>query len=327
MPANLPPHYFDAEKRYRQARTPADKIAALEEMLRIMPKHKGTDKLQADVKARIAKLRREPSRKGPKSGRSYAIPREGAGQIALVGPPNSGKSSLLAALTKARPEVADFPFTTREPLPGMMPYQDIAFQLVDLPPLSQEYNEPWLFDLIRRPDLIWLIVSGLRPLNDLEAVEALLGQKKIAVYPAHQEPQGEVEFDWIRRPALLIVTGLDRPEVPENVEIFRELLEGRWPVTAVSTVTGQGLKDLGRLSFEVLRIIRVYTKQPGKPPDMNQPYTLRQGDDVLDLAAKIHNELAQKFKNARIWGSVSFDGQTVQRDYVLQDGDVVELRA
>jgi len=327
MPANLPPHYFDAEKRYRQARTSADKIAALEEMLRIMPKHKGTDKLQADVKARIAKLRRQPARKGPKSGRSYAIPKEGAGQIALVGPANSGKSSLLAALTKARPEVADFPFTTREPLPGMMPYQDIAFQLIDLPPLSQDFNEPWLFDLIRRPDLIWLIVSGSRPLNDLEAVEALLGQKKIAVYPALREPEEELEFDWTRRPALLIATGADRPEVPENVEIFRELLEGRWPVTAVSAVTGQGLMDLGRLSFEALGIIRVYTKQPGKPPDMNQPYTLHQGDDVLDLAAKIHNDLAQKLKHARIWGSVSFDGQTVQRDYVLQDGDVVELRA
>ena len=326
MPANLTPQYFEAEKLFRAAKTPADKIAALEEMLRHIPKHKGTDKLQADLKARLSKLKRMPQKKGSRKGPSYLIPREGAGQIALVGQPNSGKSSLVAALTKARPQVAAFPHTTREPIPGMMPYLDIAFQLIDLPPASADYTEPWLFDAIRRAELIWLVVSGASPLAELEKTEALLAEKKISLHPAHLlAPEEEAEASIFK--TLLVATGGDRAETEENLEIFEELMGERWPVCAVSVVSGQGLDELGRLTFEALEIIRVYTKQPGKPIDKGQPYTLPQGSTVLDLAAVIHKEIAETFRHARLWGSSAFEGQTVPSDYVLAEGDIVEVHA
>ncbi|MCX6553014.1 MAG: 50S ribosome-binding GTPase, partial [Acidobacteria bacterium] len=123
MPANLSPEYHRAEERLRGARSPDEKIAALEEMLRVIPKHKGTDHMQADLKGRIAKLRKEIGKKGGKGGFTFIVPREGAGQVAIAGPPNSGKSSLVRALTRATPAVGSYPFTTREPVPGMMPFE------------------------------------------------------------------------------------------------------------------------------------------------------------------------------------------------------------
>lgn len=134
MPANLTPAYKAAEARFRAAVTREEKMAALEEMLRLIPKHKGTEHLQADLRSRLSKLKQEPRKKGPTKGPSHKVPREGAGQVALVGPPNGGKSSLLTALSRARPEIAPYPMTTREETPGMMEYEDIGFQLVDLPP-------------------------------------------------------------------------------------------------------------------------------------------------------------------------------------------------
>ncbi len=326
MPANLPPTYHEAEQRYREATTVEDKLAALEEMLRIMPKHKGTDKLQADLKSRMAKLKREPKGKSGASTFSRHIPREGAGQIALVGPPNSGKSALVHRLTHATPEVADYPFTTREPTPGMMRYEDIAFQLVDLPPLSEEYVEPWVYDLIRGADMLWLVLDIDNPLDGLELVERLLGDKAIALLPVGTGgPEGERRPGWTYRRTLMVLTGLDRPGEDENLEILDGLLETPWPRVAVSSVDGQGLEELGRRTFEALEILRVYTKQPGKPADRDQPFTLPRQATVGDLARAIHKDLAEHLKFARIWGAEVHDGQTVHADHLLAEGDVVEI--
>ena len=154
MPANLPPVYFDAEKRFREAKTPESKIEALEEMLTIMPKHKGTDKLRADLRRRIAKLKEQAQQKkgGARRDAAYMIEKEGAAQIAVIGAPNTGKSALVAALTNASPEVAEFPHTTWKPTPGMAPYENIQFQLVDTPPITRDYLDPWMADLMRRAD-------------------------------------------------------------------------------------------------------------------------------------------------------------------------------
>lgn len=324
MPANLPPTYHEAEERYRRARDVQDKIAALEEMLRIMPKHKGTDKLQADLKARLAKLRRQPRKKGGGRVASHVIPREGAGQIALVGPPNTGKSALVRTLTHATPEVAEYPFTTREALPGMMPFEDVAFQLVDLPPLSDEYVEPWVFDLVRRADLVWVVVDVGGSLDGVSLCRRILDDKHIRIYPAGT-PAPELDPGWTRHRGLLVVTGLDRPGSSESLDILRELLDETWPVVAVSPVSGDGLERLKRRTFEAMEIIRVYTKQPGKPADREQPFTLERDATVGDLARLIHKDLAEQMKFARIWGPSAFDGQTVQRDHALAEGDVVEL--
>ena len=324
MSANLPSTYHKAEERYRAASTRADKSAALEEMLRLIPKHKGTEKLQASIKSRISKLKREPAQKAGTRSLSHSIPREGAGQIALAGPPNGGKSSLVARLTHATPKVADYPFTTREAVPGMMPFEDTAFQLVDLPPLSDEHIEPWVFDLVRATDLIWIVVEQSNSLDGLEATVRLLRSKHIQPVPWGTTPTDE-GAGWVRKRALLVVTGADQPESAEDVEILRELLPDPWPIFPVSTVDGRGVDELKRACFEALEIIRVYTKKPGKPADREQPFTLSRGATVRDLGETIHRELVKEIKSARVWGEGLFDGQTVQLEHVLSDGDVVEL--
>jgi ribosome-interacting GTPase 1 len=313
MPANLTPDYHRAEERFRQAKAVEEKIDALEEMLRVVPKHKGTDGLQGDLKARLAKLRKQPASKAGKASHSHLIPREGAGQIALVGPPNTGKSSLVAALTHALPAIADYPFTTREATPGMMCFEDIAFQLVDLPPLNDEHVEPWVFDIVRHADLLWVVVAVENAVDGLELTRRILTSKGIA--PAMVDH------------ALVIATGIDRDGGEEDVAIVDELLEHRWPLIPVSVLANRGIDDLARRTFEALGIVRVYTKQPGKPPDRRAPFTVRQGATVGELAARVHKDLAATMKHARIWGPSAFDGQVVHADHVLVEGDIVEIHA
>ena len=125
MPANLPPQYFEAEKNFRQAKDPMEKIAALEEMLAIMPHHKGTDHLRAELRARIARLTEAAEKKTATKRRSMVIPKEGAAQIAVVGLPNSGKSQLVSSITNTSPTVAEYPFTTHSATPGMMEFENI----------------------------------------------------------------------------------------------------------------------------------------------------------------------------------------------------------
>jgi ribosome-interacting GTPase 1 len=323
MPTNVPPQYKEAEARFRAAATVEEKIAALEEMLSIMPKHKGTDKLQADIKTRLAKLRRQTGKKGARRGASHMIPKEGAGQVALVGPPNGGKSSLVAKATRAVPKVAEYPYSTQDAVPGMMPYQDVGLQLIDLPPVSQEHVEPWVFDLVRRADLLWLVVASGSALDGLEETRDLLLQKRIRVVPAGS-PREEGGLD-LEKEALLVVTGGDRPRSEDEVEALRDLLGDPWPVFLVSSLDGRGFEELARVTFEALDVMRVYTKEPGRPPDMEKPFTLERGATVGDLARAIHKDLSEQFKFAKVWGEAVFDGQRVKPDHVLHDGDVVEV--
>ncbi len=325
MPANLTPEYKRAEERLRAAKDPAEKLAALEEMLRVMPKHKGTDGLQADIKARIAKLRSQPASKAGRSTFTHMVPREGAGQVVLVGPPNAGKSALVASLTHARPEVADFPFTTREATPGMMRFENIAVQLVDLPPLSDQHVDPWVFDLVRVADVCWLVVDGRWALEGVEGTLRILSERHIGLRRPGESCQPR-DLERVVKPALLVVTNADRPEVADAIQAIDELLERRWPPCAVSALTGTGLEALRRRTFDALGVIRVYTKQPGKPADLGgAPFTLPRGATVADLAMRIRKDLLANMKLARAWGPNLFDGQTVHRDHVLSDGEIVEI--
>jgi ribosome-interacting GTPase 1 len=326
MPANLPPEYFEVEKRYRQAKAPAERIEALEEMLAIIPKHKGTDKLRADFRRRLSKLKSQQQAKKATSRRDvgYRVDREGAGQIVLIGPPNVGKSALVAALTNATPEVADFPHTTRIPTPGMMPFENIQIQLIDTPPMTKAYMEPWLPDIIRRADMILLVVDVTTdPVQHLEETVALLEEKRIVplrLAHLHEGKQG-----WTFRPVLVVANKNDNVSAEENFQIFKALLEDDWPVLAVSATTGRNLELLKHTLFDRLEIIRVYTKARGKAPEHNAPFVLKKGATVEELAGKIHKEFVDKLKFAKVWGNGVYDGQMIQRDYVLQDGDVVEL--
>ncbi len=327
MPANLPPEYFEADKRYRAAKSPAEKIACIEELLSIIPKHKGTDKLRADFRRKLSKLKSASQAKKSVSRHesAFRIDKEGAGQVVVIGPPNVGKSALVAALTNAAPEVADFPHTTWRPTPGMMPVENIQIQLVDTPPLTREYPEPELLDLIRRADLILLVVDlQTDPVSQLEATVALLAENRIVPYRLKDQYAGQRGVTFV--PFLVLANKNDDAATDENFEIFRELLEDDWPMVPLSVVTSRNLQLFKQTVVERLQIIRVYSKSPGKKPDQSSPFVLKKGSTVEDFAAKIHKDFVDKFKAAKVWGALVYDGQMVQRDYVLQDGDVVELQ-
>jgi len=325
MPANLTPIYRDAEARFKAAVTREEKIAGLEEMLRVIPKHKGTEHLQADLRSRLSKLRQEPKKKGPSKGLSHKIPKEGAGQITLVGIPNAGKSTLVATLTHAKPDVAAYPMTTLKATPGMMPFEDISFQLVDLPPICHEHVVPWVYDLIRASDLVWLVVSVSKPLQGLELVQELLGKKAIGLFPAGSQPPTGARPGWTYNPAILVVTGMDLPGSWGDLEALEELVDVPWPKAPLSTASGEGMEALGPMTFQALNIIRVYSKEPRKEADLARPFTLPHGSTVQDLARAIHKEVAEEVKFARVWGPSTFDGQSVHEHHVLEEGDVVEL--
>jgi len=325
MPANLTPVYRQAEARFKAAVTREEKMATLEEMLRVIPKHKGTEHLQADLRSRLSKLRQEPAKKKPGKGPSHRIPKEGAGQVTLVGAPNSGKSSLVATLTHAKPEVAPYPLTTLKASPGMMPFEDVAFQLVDLPPLCHEHVEPWVYDLIRASDLVWIVISAKAPLQGLELVEELLSKKALGLYPAGSDPPESPRPGWTYKRAILVATGMDLPGAQGDLEALAELMELPWPQVRVSTTTTDGMDALGPACYKALDIIRIYSKEPRKDPDLTRPFTLRRGSTVEDLAKAIHKEIAQNIKFARVWGASAFDGQSVHENHVLEEGDVVEL--
>jgi hypothetical protein len=324
MPANLSPQYLEAERQYKSAKTMEEKIAALEEMFATIPKHKGTEKMQADIKRRLSKARTEEAKRpASRAGLLYRVEKEGAGQVALVGPPNSGKSALVRHLTRATPEVADYPFTTRAPLPGMMPFEDVQIQLVDLPPVHPDFPESWLYQIIRNADACLLVVDLSDPdlLEDLETTLGQLANAKVQLGPG-PPPQAT---GWMAKKTLLAANKLDAAGAAENLEILTELYGTRFPTLALSAETGKGLENLRRALFDLLELVRVYTKIPGKKLELTAPYVLRRGARLIDLAAHVHHDFLTQLKYARVWGHGKFEGQMVNRDYLLVDKDIVEL--
>lgn len=327
MPANLPPAYFEAEKRFREAKTPESKVEVLEEMLTIMPKHKGTDKLRADLRKRIAKLKVEAQQKKNASRRDPAcsIEREGAAQVAVVGPPNVGKSSLVAALTNANPEVGDFPHTTWKPTPGMAPYENIQFQLVDTPPITRELMEPWMPDLMRRADILTVMVDiQADPFQQLEDTVAILEGLRIFAEGAIIPPTlGRLPF--IKK-MLIFTNKLDDSLHEEDYATFLELSGIVLRCLGGSVRRGRNLMELLKVFYEMAGIIRVYTRAPGKDADLTAPFVLPRGSSLEDLAGRIHKDFVSRLKFAKVWGKAVYDGQMVQRDHVLEEGDIVEIR-
>ncbi len=350
MPANLSPEYKKAEQAFRSAREPRERLECLKEMLRTVPKHKGTEHIQADIKSRIRQLTDElgAPHKGPaRSGPAHTVRREGAGQVCLIGPPNSGKSSLHAILTGSRAEIGPFPYTTREPLPGMLPFEDIAFQLVDLPPISAERMEPWMAGLLQTADAAWLVLD----LADAACAEQLLAicrelaKRKITLSDGwlgfgdrgEQTPSSEMHDASgaddipdpfrVQLPTLLVANKNDLDSDPDEARVLEELTGVRFPAITISALTGHGLDQLARFLFDALAIVRVYTKLPGRPAERTRPFTVRRGDTVLDVARLVHQDVARTLKFARLWGSSAFEGQQVGPEHRVSDGDVVELHA
>ncbi|MBW2038209.1 MAG: 50S ribosome-binding GTPase [Deltaproteobacteria bacterium] len=324
MPANLPPQYFEAEKRFREAKTQPEKIAALEAMLAIMPHHKGTDKLRASLRRRLSKLRDEQERrKGGGRADLYSVKREGAGQVALVGTPNAGKSQLLAALTNAEPVVADYPFTTQRPQAGMVAFENVQIQLVDLPPLIEEHTEPWVFNIMRSADALLLVLDLIQdPLAELEITLKVLQGQRIILMGGEE---GDVEPGAFTKRSLVVGNKGDLAGAGENFAILKEFYGEKVTMTIISAKEGLNLEQLRGQLYTLLDVLRIYPKRPGHEPDLSAPVILKQGSTVLNLAREIHKDFITNLRYARIWGSGKFDGQRVQRDYILQDGDIIEL--
>lgn len=327
MPANLPPHYHEAEKRYRAARTVPEKVAALQEMLSLMPKHKGTDHLKADLRARIAKLMDDLEHPAAsRGGRPYAfaIRKEGAGQAVLIGPPNSGKSTLLAALTGAKAKVGAYPFTTQVPEPGMLRFENIRIQVVDTPPLAEGRLESRLFGLIRNADVLVAVVDlGAGAVTQVEAVLRLLRQWGIRPLGVGNDAEPEREQTDKR-----LVIAANKADLEGALDAFPQPPADHgqdFPVVLVSATEAVGLEDLGRAIFGSLGVIRVYTAAPGSEPNLENPLVLPVGSTVVDAAIHIHKTWQHTLKYALLWGSAKFEGQRVGRDHVLADGDVLEL--
>jgi ribosome-interacting GTPase 1 len=328
MPANLPPQYSKTEEEYRRAQTSEERLEKARELFRLLPKHKGTEKLQSDWKQKISQLKEQIEHgkaAGKKAGVGHHVPREGAGQVVLVGAPNSGKSALLAALSNARPEIAVYPFTTRVAQPGIMMWQDVPVQLVDLPPIAGESTEPWVPNVVRSADAALLVVD-VSDDDVAEAAVAVLERLSSAHVELVRELPHDAEDESTRHiRTAMVAAKLDADGAGERLEILREWFGARFPIVPVSTLDDQGLETLRAATYDLLGVLRVYTKVPGRPADRSRPFALPIGSTVLDLASEIHREFAHSLKSARIWGTGVFDGQSVKRDHELHDGDIVEL--
>ncbi|MFZ5907975.1 MAG: TGS domain-containing protein [Nitrospirota bacterium] len=330
MPANLPPEYFEAEKRYKQSVTATEKISALEDLIATVPKHKGTDKLRADLRRRLSQLRKEAASK-KKGGRGdfSVVQKEGAAQISLVGFPNAGKSSLLACLTNASPVIAEYPLSTLNPLPGMMPFEDIQIQLVDLPPVGNESTDGWVSGILRYSDALALVLDlsedpEVQADLLIEQMEAWNIRPVSPLLPALEERSGGKV---VLKRTLLAGNKADMPGADKNLSRLRAVYGNTYPCIGVSAERKENIEELKRELFALAGIIRVYSKPPGKDPDLSKPFTVPSGSTVIGLARIIHKDFIDNLKYARIWGSARFDGQRVEKTYVLRDRDVVEFHS
>lgn len=326
MPANLPPTYLEAERRYKEARSTEEKIEALEEMFALIPKHKGTDKMQADIKRRISKHKEESQKKKgvAKQKSVFAIDREGAAQVIVIGPPNTGKSSLIAALTHAEPEIAPFPHTTHKPTPGMALLENIQFQLIDTPPLVDEYVDPLMMDLVRRADIVVILLDITA--DALDQYEKALGTlSAYRIFPEGAEvPEGIRKTVFFKK-VLVAVNKVDSPSQEGDYDTLLELTGLKLPSLPISILNARNLDSFLRRIYDMSGIIRVYSKNPGKDPDLHEPFVIPRDSTLEELAGRIHKDFLHKLKYARIWGKAVHDGMMVQRDYVMQDGDIVEI--
>jgi small GTP-binding protein len=328
MATNLTPQYHEAEAEYKKAQTAEERLACLKKMYALVPKHKASEKLQADLKTKISETKEEVEHErkhAKKVGVSYRIPKQGAGQYVLVGGPNVGKSQLLARLTRAAPEVAPYPFTTREPLPGMMEWEDVRVQLIDLPPITADFMEGYVSSMVRTADAALLMVD----LSDDDgpfAAEAVLERLAHTKTILIGEPPRVVEDPTVQYiKTMLVANKCDLPGATDRLAIVRELFGAKFPIHVISAEHGTGMEELRTAIYRFLNMIRVYTKHPGKPADLTSPFTCPVGSTLVELAALVHRDFAEGLKSARIWGTGVFDGQTVKRDHILHDKDVVEL--
>ncbi len=329
MPANLPPQYYELEREFKKEKDSHEKLRLAKELLALMPKHKGTDKLQAELKAKISKLKKQIEGGAKKHGARRVdshdhIDKEGAAQIILIGPPNSGKSSLLDILTNSKPLVGDYPYTTRAPMAGMMTFETVQYQLIDTPPISEEQFESFMPNLIRQADLIVVVadVSTTGVENRLKALFNRLEEKRIILTSMIPEKIDDPRF--AHKKAIIAAHKF----LDENSESGLDKIRKRYSEFTIipTSILDEGSLDNFRTAiFDSLGIMRVYTKRTGHEVDYTDPIVLPIGGTVEDAARAIHKDFAHKLKFAKIWGEGKFEGQRVKNSFILSDKDVIEF--
>ena len=320
MPANLTPEYFHAERKYRAASNSEEKMIYLKEMLAVMPKHKGTDKLQAELRAKISKLNKQMQKKSStrRAEPIYQVDKEGAGQLILVGMPNVGKSRLISELTNAESKFSDYPFATMKPIVGMVDFEDTKIQIVDTPSVSPEFTVKWLPQLVKEGNAILLVVDLGREdiLGQVEYLRGVLRDKNIFL--------GKEEMDDIfHKSCMLVGNKDDLDEGGEKFKILEELYGEEFPAVSVSAQKGE-FADFRKACFTLLQVIRVYTKMPGEIWKKGDPFILKAGSTVQEAAAFVHKDF-KNLKFARLWDGEKYNGLRVERAYVLKDKDLVEF--
>ncbi|MHC4104825.1 MAG: GTPase [Planctomycetota bacterium] len=322
MPTNVPPEYRKAEEAYRAAKTADEKLERLEDMIALLPKHKGTEHLYADLKRRVSALKKqlESGDKKSRHGSFVEFVRQGAAQVILIGPPNSGKSSILKVLTKAHPEVGDYPFTTNQMQPGMAVYEDIQIQLVDTPPVTAEFIPRHLLGIVRKSDGVLLVadMSNDSALDDIDAVFEIFSARHVR-FVREKEPEN--------RDSVLcrvIANKMDVPGSNSRLELLQQMLGDTLDIYPLTSMGEENVSQLPAMIFNWLKIVRVYTKAPGEKARRVCPHTVFAGQSVSDICELVHKDFFEKLRFARLWRG-SEAPVTVSRNELVKDGDMIEL--
>jgi hypothetical protein len=388
MPTNLPPEAKNKWEEVEATKNPREKLRLLEEFLSLVPRHKGTAKLCMNVKKKIKDLKKEMEEKKRKraarSGPKIFIEKEGAAQIVLLGLTKSGKSSLLTALTNAKVEISSSPYTTREPVPGIMNYQDIQIQIIEAPALMEGSADGRAWGLqtlgvARNADGLILVIDLSQDpvkqlstiLEEMEKARILLSKpkahveierkfmgaglritvmgrlvdcnfkdveellKSYRVTDAFVKVSGEATLGEIEdaiyestvyKPAVVIANKVDLEGADGNLKLLEAYVRNKLPIIAASGANRTGLEKLGETLFNTLNIMRIYTKEPNEREFSNNPFILKKGSTIYDLARNIHSDFKENFNFARVWSKrLRFSPQKVGATFILQDGDVVEI--
>jgi uncharacterized protein len=319
MPANLPTIYHKIEARLKFADTSEEKISILREMLAVMPKHKGTDGLRAELNSKIAKLKKEAKKK-PQARRLDLthVPKMGIAQVVLMGPPNSGKSSFLAKLTNATPEIASYPFTTQKPDVGMIEFENVQIQLVDTPPLYENFHPPWLLALGRSSDVIIGMINGSKANTEKELDSFLKRLETGSIFLESKDYYKNDEL--MKKNGFIVVSNAKK----RDLSLLRKEYGDR--LNFYAFVLNSELDELKKNIYDFLSLIRIYTKAPGKEADFSEPVVLRIGATVEDAAYNIHKDFADKMKYTKLWRG-SNNPRQVGPEEILMEGDVVEFHS
>lgn len=301
MPINAHPEYLAAERAYLSAETKEQKIRALKKMISLAPSHKGAENLRSQLKRRLAKLKytNEKEVKKKKSGKE-GIKKEDM-QAVLVGETNTGKSSLLKLLTNSSPEIADYEFTTKTSLVGMMDYYGSKIQLIEIPAIESEYYDR---GLANSAEMILLVITSL-----------------------NQIPRIKTELEKSEGKQIIIFNKSDLLDKNEKRKIFATLQSKKYNFILLSTKNREGIEELKDKIFRDLGKIRIYTKEPGKETKKEKPMILNPEATVKEVAEKILKGFSKSVKETRLWGpSSKFPGQVVGLKHKLKDLDIVEFK-